>query len=195
MTIEKQGKIDSVHFDQKLKGYLGDVKLKRANQTIDWTPELLQEYVKCSEEPIYFIENYIKIINVNNGLQRFELYEYQKDMLRSFHENRNTIVLAARQPLDIETELITPSGFKQFKDIHIGDIIYDNEGKEVKIISETDIMYDHECYNVEFCHGEIIKCDAEHLWEVELNKRHSIETIVINTKELKQLLEERQSKD
>ena len=97
MTIEKQGKIDSVHFDQKLKGYLGDVKLKRANQTIDWTPELLQEYVKCSEEPIYFIENYIKIINVNNGLQRFELYEYQKDMLRSFHENRNTIVLAARQ--------------------------------------------------------------------------------------------------
>jgi intein/homing endonuclease len=84
-------------FDQKLKGYLGDIKLKRANQNIDWTPELLQEYVKCSEDPIYFVERYIKIINVNNGLQKFQLYEYQKNMLRSFHVNRNTIVLAARQ--------------------------------------------------------------------------------------------------
>jgi hypothetical protein len=85
------------NFDQKIKGYLGDIKLKKANQSIDWTPELFQEYVKCSEDPIYFVENYIQIINVNNGLQQFRLYNYQKEMLRSFHKERNTIVLASRQ--------------------------------------------------------------------------------------------------
>ena len=82
---------------QEIKGYLGDIKLKKANQTIDWTPEILQEYLKCSEDPVYFIQSYMKIINVNNGLQDFILYEYQKDMLKSFHDSRNTIVLAARQ--------------------------------------------------------------------------------------------------
>ena len=50
------------------KGYKGNVLLKRANQSIEWTPELVAEYVKCSEDPVYFIENYMKIINVNDGL-------------------------------------------------------------------------------------------------------------------------------
>ena len=94
---EKQEETKNVHFEQKIKGYLGDIKLKKTNQNIDWTPELLQEYVKCSEDPVYFVETYIKIININNGLQNFELYDYQKDMLESFHNERNTIVLAARQ--------------------------------------------------------------------------------------------------
>ena len=181
-------------FEQNVKGYLGDIKLKRSNQVIDWTPELLQEYVKCSKDPIYFVENYVKIINVNNGLQSFDLYKYQKDMINSFHKERNTIVLASRQPLDIETELITPNGFKKFKDIHANDIIYDNSGKEVKVISETDIMYDHECFNIEFCHGEIIKCDVDHPWTVELNSGKEYVIKVISTKELKKLFDNIENK-
>jgi hypothetical protein len=80
-----------------LKGYNGNILLKRANQNIDWTPELISEYVKCSEDPIYFIETYMKIINVDKGLINFKLYDYQRDMINDFKNNRFNIITTARQ--------------------------------------------------------------------------------------------------
>ena len=79
------------------KGYKGNVLLKKANEDIDWTPELIQEWVKCSEDPIYFVENYMKIISLNEGLVTFNPYPYQKEMIRSFVDNRYTVVTTARQ--------------------------------------------------------------------------------------------------
>jgi hypothetical protein len=80
-----------------LRGYNGNINLKRSNQNIEWTPELVQEYVKCSEDPVYFTETYMKIINIDNGLVSFKLYDYQKDMIRSMQENRFNIIATARQ--------------------------------------------------------------------------------------------------
>lgn len=80
-----------------LKGYNGNVLLKRSNQNIDWTQDLVSEYVKCSEDPIYFIETYMKIINVDKGLVSFKLYDYQKEMILQFKDNRFNIITTARQ--------------------------------------------------------------------------------------------------
>lgn len=84
------------NFDN-LGGYNGNANLKRSNQNIEWTPELVQEYVKCSKDVIYFTEKYMKIINVDKGLINFKLYDYQKEMLKSFADNRFNIVTTARQ--------------------------------------------------------------------------------------------------
>jgi len=82
---------------QPPKGYNGNALLKRTNQTIEWTPELVEEYVKCSKDPIYFTETYMKIINIDKGLVSFKLYDYQKEMIRSFADNRFNVVATARQ--------------------------------------------------------------------------------------------------
>ena len=87
--------MDDIDID--VKGYLGNPLLKKSNQSIEWTPELLEEYMKCSKDVIYFTENYMKIINVDEGLVPFKLYDYQKKMVESFKDNRNTIVTTARQ--------------------------------------------------------------------------------------------------
>ena len=78
-------------------GYNGNALLKRANQNIEWTPELVAEYVKCSQDPIYFTETYMKIINIDKGLVSFKLYDYQKEMITSFADNRFSIIATARQ--------------------------------------------------------------------------------------------------
>lgn len=83
--------------ENKIKGYNGNPLLKSAYQNIDWTPDLIAEYVKCSEDPIYFVENYMKIISLNEGLQTFKPYDYQKEMIQSFVNNRYTVVTTARQ--------------------------------------------------------------------------------------------------
>lgn len=79
------------------KGYNGNINLKKTGVQIDWTPELISEYLKCSQDPVYFCETYMKIINVDKGLIPFELYDYQKEMLLSMKDNRNTIITTARQ--------------------------------------------------------------------------------------------------
>jgi hypothetical protein len=79
------------------KGYNGNVNLKRAGVGIDWTPEMLAEYMKCSTDPVYFCRTYMKIIHVDKGLVNFDLYDYQENMLTSMAENRYTILATARQ--------------------------------------------------------------------------------------------------
>jgi len=77
--------------------YLGNPNLKRANVRIDWTPDQVREFVKCSEDPIYFISKYMKIVNIDQGLIPFELYNFQKEIVTKIINNRFVICKLPRQ--------------------------------------------------------------------------------------------------
>lgn len=79
------------------RGYLGNDNIKRAGVKIEWTPEQRLEVLKCKRDPVYFAETYMRIVNADGELIPFELYDYQKDIIRSLHENRRLILLQARQ--------------------------------------------------------------------------------------------------
>ena len=77
--------------------YLGNPNLKRANVSVEFTKEQIQEYQKCMDDPIYFIENYMKIVSLDEGLVPMNMYKFQKKMVRTFHKNRFTICKLPRQ--------------------------------------------------------------------------------------------------
>ena len=77
--------------------YLNNPNLKAAGVQIDWTEEQAQEYVKCMEDPVYFVKKYVMIVNVDLGLVNFELYPFQEKMIESFTDNRFTICKIGRQ--------------------------------------------------------------------------------------------------
>ena len=77
--------------------YLGNQNLKPANVPIQFTQEQVEEYIKCSQDPNYFIEKYIKIVNVDKGLVPFKMYEFQKKIVQTVHDNRFTIAKLPRQ--------------------------------------------------------------------------------------------------
>jgi hypothetical protein len=77
--------------------YLGNQNLKPANVPIQFTQEQIEEYIKCSQDPNYFIEKYIKIVNVDKGLVPFKMYEFQKKIVQTVHDNRFTIAKLPRQ--------------------------------------------------------------------------------------------------
>ena len=81
----------------KNEGYLGNINVKRTGVQAEWTEKEVLEYKKCMENPIYFIENYVKIISLDEGLINFKLYDYQRDLIDHFDENRFSVVLACRQ--------------------------------------------------------------------------------------------------
>ena len=79
------------------QNYLGNPNLKKANVAQEWTKEELQEYQRCMDDPQHFVENYIMIVSLDEGLVPFKLYDFQKDMIGTFHNNRFTICKLPRQ--------------------------------------------------------------------------------------------------
>ena len=77
--------------------YLGNPNLKRANVPINFTEEQIQEYLKCKADPVYFAKNYIKIVSLDEGLVPFSLYDFQEEMVKTFHANRFNIAKLPRQ--------------------------------------------------------------------------------------------------
>ena len=77
--------------------YLGNPLLKKANVSVEFTKEQIQEYQKCMEDPVYFIETHMKIVSLDEGLVPFDMYDFQRNMVRTFHDNRFTICKLPRQ--------------------------------------------------------------------------------------------------
>ena len=78
-------------------GYLGNDRLKKVGVELQYTEEQVKEIIKCSEDPVYFIRNYVKIVNVDLGLVPFNMWPFQEDMVRDFHDNRFSICKMPRQ--------------------------------------------------------------------------------------------------
>lgn len=73
------------------------IGVKKANTPIEYTKEDIRELMKCAQDPIHFIKNYIKVDHPIKGSIPFELYDYQENMVRLFESGRFSIVLSARQ--------------------------------------------------------------------------------------------------
>ena len=77
--------------------YLGNPNLKKANTTQEFTEEHIVEFLKCKDNPVYFTEKHIKIVNVDEGLVSFDMYKYQKKLIKNFHKHRFNICKMPRQ--------------------------------------------------------------------------------------------------
>ena len=81
----------------RVKHYLGNPHLKRVNMPMQLTEQEIREFVKCSREPSYFIENYVKIVTLDRGFVQISLYPFQKQAVADINENRRVIIKAGRQ--------------------------------------------------------------------------------------------------
>ncbi len=81
----------------KSQKYLGNANLKAEGVKINFSEKQIEEYVRCSQDPLYFIKNYVKIVSLDKGLVPFEPYEFQEDMIEAVHKNRFVICKMPRQ--------------------------------------------------------------------------------------------------
>ena len=77
--------------------YLGNPNLKKANTSVEFSQEDIQEYLKCKNDPVYFAKNYVKIVSLDEGLVPFNMYDFQEKLIRNFHEQRFNICKMPRQ--------------------------------------------------------------------------------------------------
>ena len=77
--------------------YLGNPNLKKVGTQLDFTQHQIQEYLKCKEDPVYFARNYIKIISLDEGIGPCNMWDFQEELIESFHEHRFNIAKLPRQ--------------------------------------------------------------------------------------------------
>ena len=56
-----------------------------------------QEYVKCAQDPAYFMKKYCMIQHPIQGKIPFDLYDFQEKTINEFQEQRMNVILKARQ--------------------------------------------------------------------------------------------------
>lgn len=77
--------------------YLGNKNLKASDVKVPWEEDNIKEYIKCSQDHVYFIKNYVKIVNVDKGLVPFDLWPFQEEMVNTMVDNRFIICKMPRQ--------------------------------------------------------------------------------------------------
>ena len=75
----------------------GIPNLRDANEPVKLDIEKLRELKKCALDPIYFIRNYVYINTKDNGMQLFDLYDFQEKAIQRFMKYRFNINKWSRQ--------------------------------------------------------------------------------------------------
>lgn len=83
-------------FNRKSR-YLGDAQLKRSGVVIPFSDDARAEWLRCRDDPVYFIKNYMRIVHVDEGLVMFDMWDFQQDMIREMANNRFFISKCPRQ--------------------------------------------------------------------------------------------------
>ena len=83
--------------ENKRDFYLGNPNLPTENSKFEWTPKMLKELKKATQNLLYFAETFFYIVNLDRGREKINLHSCQKRSLRKMRDNRFFILLASRQ--------------------------------------------------------------------------------------------------
>lgn len=131
----------------------------------------------AATRPVEFIELFCKIPSGTLGVP-FILEPYERMIVEltfgfvddeGIRQIRYTLVLMARKQgkaLSLDTEIPTPCGWRTMGDLHVGDIVFGQDGKPSTIVAESEI-FDKPMYLVSFEDGSKIKASEDHLWTVQ----------------------------
>ena len=127
--------------DSKIENFEANPKLKKVGQKIPMSKAQIIEFTKCADNPIYFIENYVKIITIDEGVIPFQLRNYQKKMVKAFHNNNRVIVRAARQSGKTDTSAAYMLWHALFNGNKRTAILANKETIATEILSRIQQMY------------------------------------------------------
>ena len=123
-------------------GYLGNQHLKKSGTEIEWSQQLIEEYMKCAKDPVYFAKKYIKIVHVDRGLIPFDMYEYQEEIANKITNNRRVAVLTARQSGKTTTAVAIILHYILFNEFKTVAILANKGDSAREVLSRVQLAYE-----------------------------------------------------
>jgi hypothetical protein len=124
-------------------GYLGNDRLKRVGVELSYTEEQVKEIIKCTEDPVYFIKKYVRIVNVDLGLIPFDMWDFQEKMVQDFHQNRFCICKMPRQVGKTTTTVGYMLWSVLFQDDYVVGILANKGSLARDILSKIQKAYEY----------------------------------------------------
>lgn len=122
--------------------YNGNPNLKQIGTVINYTPEQVQEIIKCSQNPIYFIETYCMIVSLDKGLIYFKLYECQKEKIEVILGNRKVILMEGRQQGKTITAAACILWYTLFQESKTVAILANKSSAAREVLHRYQVMYE-----------------------------------------------------
>ena len=128
---------------EKLRYYNSNSNLKSAGQSMQFSEENIREYLKCAEDPIYFINNYCMIVSLDYGLIPFKLYPCQENKIKIIHENRKVILMEGRQQGKTTTSAAYILWYTLFQESKTVAILANKAPAAREVLSRYQLMFEH----------------------------------------------------
>ncbi len=126
---------------EKQECYMGMFGLKKSGVSMPWTKEMVDEFVRCADDPVYFIKTYCRIVNLDQGEIPFKMWRYQEDMVATMATNRFSIIMLPRQMGKTQTTagfLLHQAIFNKHNRIAI---LANKEDGAVEVLDRIQFMY------------------------------------------------------
>jgi hypothetical protein len=102
-----------------------------------------REYLNCAQSPVHFMKKYCKIQHPTKGKIKFDLYDFQENMLTEFNEHQYNIILKSRQ-LGIST---LSAGFSLWTMLFHQDknilVIAKDKDTAKNLVTKVRVMYEN----------------------------------------------------
>ena len=122
--------------------YNSNSNLKAAGVTVQFTQDQVQEYLKCKDDPVYFIANYCKIVTLDGGLKKFDLYPCQVNKVKVIHTNRKVILMEGRQQGKTTTSAAYILWYTLFQDHKTVAILANKAAAAREVLDRYQTMYE-----------------------------------------------------
>ena len=123
--------------------YLGNPLLKSAHVPQDWTEEEVGQYIRCQQDPLYFVNEFIKIVSLDEGLIPFDIRDYQEEMINKFHNERFVICKMARQSGKSTTILAYLLHYILFNENVSVAILANKKSTAMELLGRLQLAYEH----------------------------------------------------
>jgi hypothetical protein len=123
--------------------YLKNPRLKRVGVIQNFTQAEIDEWIRCSQDPIYFIRKYCKIVHVDRGVIPFDLFDFQEEIIESYFCERKVIVKLPRQMGKTTTTAAFFLWFILFQDNKVCAILANKAPIAQEILNRIQMMYEH----------------------------------------------------
>ena len=127
----------------KRNSYNGNSSLKQIGWVHQYAQEEVRELLKCTQDPIYFIETYCQIVSLDAGLVPFKLYDCQKEKVDTIMNNRKVIIMEGRQQGKTVTSAACILHYTLFQSNKTVAILANKSASAREVLYRYQIMYEN----------------------------------------------------
>ena len=122
----------------------GNVKLLKPDLVYKRTPEEIEEWVRCKDDLVYFVEKYCKVMTPE-GIRPIKLRPYQQKYLECLRDHNLTIYLSCRQCGKCFS-FLTPLFIRSYSACDAEDLTLKNAQK-VPVVDKLTEKWRYKYYN------------------------------------------------